>query len=240
LSGTENGGQLYWRGLLNYLRNGTSRSTDIAVQKFIQVMNTCVVKVPVLLKSTYKDVLSNKTLFGPIMNLGDSLDTEFASQIVGRIALLASKVLEHDSALVTRVQEIGLLRSPIRQFHELNWLLRVQERFKYPCSSPTDSFMMFNETDLVQLINGAIKKKGKKEDAEHTEEKKRKSNGDGKIVLKFRKCKDGNQIVVPSHYHESVSLTQEFASRVQRNEKSIFHHPKQKDKPWQIYLDLKK
>ncbi|KAI3629972.1 hypothetical protein MIR68_011407 [Amoeboaphelidium protococcarum] len=148
------GGRKFWQGILRFLRNGKSTRSQkcAAVLKFGQLIKG---------QSTILDKLQGQfdrriTVSQIIDQLAIVLDSEFASQVIGRMELLAAKVLEFDESKRDQITEIDMLDSIFQKYDALNSLLPEEERFAYPLSLLSECYVTFTGNSLMQLIQSVI------------------------------------------------------------------------------------
>ncbi|KAI3630566.1 hypothetical protein MIR68_012001 [Amoeboaphelidium protococcarum] len=147
-------GRKFWQGILRFLRNGKSTRSQkcAAVLKFGQLIKD---------QSTILDKLQGQfdrriTVSQIIDQLAIVLDFEFATQVIGRMELLAAKVLEFDESKRDQTTEIDMLDSIFQTYETLNSLLPEEEQCTYSLSSLSECYVTFTENSLMQLIQSVI------------------------------------------------------------------------------------
>ncbi len=139
------GGTKYWQGVLRFLQYGKTNSQELSVTKFAEVNANLPASMPTLQKKYIG-------LQRGIENLAVTLDTEFATNVVGRIELLAATVLQHNPELKEELNGINDT-CPIRRFHLVNQHLPKDLRWQLsPKSSATDSFVTLSEECLRDIL----------------------------------------------------------------------------------------
>jgi hypothetical protein len=156
------GGKGYWQGVLFYLANQivTGKQKNKAVLEFVNVVG----KTPGLL-ALLKEKVHHYALKNAIGLLAIQLDTEFSNLVVGKIALLAAKVLEHDPSLEEEIEKIDSKYDKydaIPKFIELNKLLPVSDQWSFPLSPVTNCYFNLDEQAMVSIIESAAR------DGKHT------------------------------------------------------------------------
>ena len=131
------GGTSYWQGILSFLQSSNTGSRVQCVQYFVRNVAPSLPKVAIggLINSRMRELLAIQ------------LDTEFSSQVVGRINLLAAEVITLDETHKATIDEIDHADLTIlEKFHQINNLLPFSKKWRLcPLSPVTDSFMTFSE-----------------------------------------------------------------------------------------------
>ncbi|KAI3653511.1 hypothetical protein MP228_001458 [Amoeboaphelidium protococcarum] len=148
------GGRKFWQGVIRFLRNGRSNASQkgAAVLKFGQLLGQQM-NIMNGLERKFDRTLNITQI---VDQLAIQLDSEFASQVIGRVELLAAQVLEHDPELRSRIEEIDKMPSVFQKFQSLNDLLPKERQYGYPLSSPQDCYVTFTENSMMMLLQSSI------------------------------------------------------------------------------------
>jgi hypothetical protein len=159
-SATGHGGVTYWTAILTYFKNHgskVSKTTNPAAQLFMEQFG---MNEAFLLRGLYS-LVDTPLPTGAVIALAEELDTEFAGQVIGRLELLAAKVLELQPEARAEIEALDRLPCPIQKWSRLNGMLSRSERFAFPLSGPSDSFIRLSESDLMDMLKN-IHKQSKK------------------------------------------------------------------------------